>query len=70
MDKEQSIRQVVNILQQLPADKVQQVAHFAEFLLLKYGESPGEDNTGDPGKPNPLKDRDEWYNEDDFKERY
>lgn len=72
MEKEQLIDKTLNTLHQLPPEKVQEIADFADFLLRKSEDfilTKGIEKLSEQSLQF-LNDEEDIYTKDDLKERY
>ena len=74
MTKQILIEQTLKIFNQLPEDKVEEISHFAEFILKKYEDSLLIKNihkvTSDSNAFNFLNEEEELYKLSDVKKLY
>ncbi|MEB2780692.1 hypothetical protein U3A58_09820 [Algoriphagus sp. C2-6-M1] len=74
MSKHELISKTVNILEQLPVEKIQEINEFADFILKKLDDKMLQDGTNQlvkQGKPYDfLENEEEIYTVEDLKERY
>ncbi|MEB2786579.1 hypothetical protein [Algoriphagus persicinus] len=74
MSKHELISKTVNILEQLPVEKIQEINEFADFILKKLDDKILQDGTNQlvkQGKPYDfLENEEEIYTVEDLKERY
>lgn len=74
MSKQELISKTVNILEQLPVEKIQEINEFADFILKKLDDKMLQDGINQlvkKGKPYDfLENEEEIYTVEDLKERY
>ena len=74
MDKRSIIERTIKAINQLPADKAEEISVFADFLIKRYEEQTMTEGiqklTAESQAFDFLKDEDDLYTEDDVKENY
>ncbi|MEB2775551.1 hypothetical protein SYJ56_09535 [Algoriphagus sp. D3-2-R+10] len=74
MSKQELISKTVNILEQLPEDKIKEITEFADFILKRLDDKMLQDGINqlvEKGKPYDfLEKEEEIYTVEDLKERY
>ena len=74
MTKEQLINKTLQILSQLPQDKIREINDFADYILKKYEEKTIQKGTEQLMSNSKtfdfLKDEEDLYTSDDLKEKF